>query len=132
MSARTIEQWYETFTSMPGPANAVNCALKVVQSIWEEPGARNDMREADDIANAMLAFKRVGRGTNEVPEEYKQSIYLSKGFEAKFIDHFIKKGWWFEMVQQGGRGSWKMTFAERRDLKADLPTSLHGKFSVNP
>jgi hypothetical protein len=61
-AAKTVEWWHTTFMALePAKQNAVNCAYLVLAEMQgAKTGPRNKDRDADQLANAMLAFRRIG------------------------------------------------------------------------
>lgn len=125
-AAKTIEWWYNTFKTKPTRANAINCAYLVIEEM--QIGPRRKDWNADTIANAMLAFKRIG-----VPPvaHIGQIIFVEREWVVKFVAFFIEKGWWHNLMDHDEK-RWTITLSEGVNLREVLPTHLRGKFSVNP
>lgn len=70
--------------------------------------------------------------STETPEIYVQYIYVEEEWVPKFMALFIKKQWWIDLQFDRKAVKWRLRFAVNVDLRKDLPTALHGKFSINP
>jgi hypothetical protein len=124
-SARTIEEWFKIFSDGNMKANAVNCAYLVVEALSQVgPGPRNKDREADQIANAMLAFKRIGADDGQV-------IYVESDWVTKFVSFLIERSFKYRLEHEKDEKC-KIMLPTSINLREELPSHLRGKFSVNP
>jgi hypothetical protein len=121
-AAKTIEWWQEKFETVK-PANAVNCASIVSEALWATPGPRNRGFEADTIANAMLAFKRIG--------EEGQTIYVDSEWVIPFVKFLIEQQLKYRLRSEKDEKC-EIIFPPGFNLREDLPAHLRGKFSSTP
>jgi hypothetical protein len=70
--------------------------------------------------------------STETPDAAAQYIYIQEAWLPKFLAVFIRNGWWIDLQYIGKVEQWRLRFAINVDLRRDLPTALHGKFSIKP
>jgi hypothetical protein len=125
-STRPIEEWHAIFTDLPNgaPANAVNCAYRLMGDItgYSERGGHKDT-DADQIANAMLAFKRIG--------SEGQAIYVDSEWVIPFVQFLIEQQLKYALRSEKDEKC-EIIFPESFDLRENLPAHLRGKFSMSP
>jgi hypothetical protein len=125
-TTRTIESWYQIFNDLPNNAqpNAVNCAYRLMGDItgYSERGGHKDT-DADQIANAMLAFKRIG--------EEGQSIYVDSEWVIPFVKFLIEQQLKYRLRSEKDEKC-EIIFPPGFNLREDLPAHLRGKFSSTP
>jgi hypothetical protein len=122
-TARTIEAWHRIFTEMGSPANAVNCAYRLMGDIIGYRGASTKDRDADQIANAMLAFKRIG--------EEGQSIYVESEWVIPFVKFLIEQQLRYRLRSEKDEKC-EIIIPPGFNLREELPAHLRGKFSSTP
>lgn len=70
--------------------------------------------------------------STETPEYAAQYIYVENDQLLKFLAWFQLKHYWFDVQWRDKNHVFRIRFAINVDLRNELPTSLRGKFSVNP
>jgi hypothetical protein len=120
-AAKTIEWWKDKFKTLKLP-NAVNCAYLVLEEMQDGPRRRD--WNADTVANALLAFKRLG-------VEDGQPIYVESEWITKFVQYLIDQGLKYSLEHSKDEKC-KIVFPMNFNLREDLPSHLRGKFSMTP
>jgi hypothetical protein len=127
MPARTIQQWHDIFKEMPTPANAVNCAYRLLGDITgysTRTSDHNKDQDADQIANALLAFKRIGS------DDDGDIIYVESAWVTKFVDFLIEQSLRYRLDHQKDEKC-KIILPKGFNLREELPSHLRGKFSTS-